>query len=89
MNREQLTEKDFNNILIGTIFQIETWDSDDYHFWKMKYIKTPKGYMYLGGGMDCGNATGEIVDVLELIDEVNEHDSPSIDLLEFTLKENK
>lgn len=78
MERIEVTKKELDDLKVGTIFQIDVWDYDDYNYWTFTYCKGPKGYIYLGGGMDFGSAIGKVDTIEHVLEGVNSADFPEI-----------
>ncbi len=87
MERVEIKKEILEALPIGCFFQFETYDSDDNTYWTLKYCKSKKGYIYLGGGVDFGSAIGKIETAIELIEYINANDYPSIELCKLIIEE--
>ena len=58
----------------GDVIRWQYWDSDDLHTWTFTGLYTPRGVVYLGGGLDFGMAIGNIETVEDVIEESENND---------------
>jgi len=84
MARTEVTKEDLEGLSNGTLFQFETFDDDDNHYWKFCFCKSGKGFIYLGGGIDFGTAVGNIYSIDEILEDANNTDFPELVICSLT-----
>lgn len=78
---------DGNSVCVGDLIRINSWDNDDYHYWKFKYlILDVNTAVYLGGGIDFGTAIGKKVPITEILSDLKECE-PGFDKAEILYSE--
>ena len=58
----------------GDVIAWKCFDNDDCTTWDFTGLVTPKGVVYLGGGIDYGMAIGSIYALQEVIEESENND---------------
>ena len=81
--RNEITKKEFEMMENGTIFTFEWWNNEENCEWDSLYIKSSKGFIYLGdGSKDYDNLIGEIHSIDYILNDVNNTDFPEIKIIE-------
>ena len=80
MDRVEVTEKNLEDIPIGTFFKFNTYDSEENTDWEFTFCKGSHFYIYLGGGMDGGTAIGKRLCAKDVLKDVNDSDFPCLSI---------
>jgi len=70
---KKIEKHHFDELEIGAIFIIPVWDSEEGIYWHFTYCKSMDRYIYLGGGIDSGNAIGNEENINDLIDHIGDN----------------